>query len=110
MGCHGRCYGFQQERDEWAPPRIVVQSDADARPGYDSMTASEYVDTPEVLRRKIFHMARLVTQSQRCIVYSGAGLSTDAGIGDYASQAPGSISGVAPPSRTSLMAEITNTG
>lgn len=104
--CHGCCYGFQHERATWAPPRLVVHSNSEARPGYNSMSASEYLDTDEVLRGKVRAMAGLVRKARCCVIYSGAGLSTDAGIGDYASQAPGSISGVTPPSRPALLAEI----
>lgn len=104
--CHGCCYGFSGERDTWAAPRLVVHSDAEARPGYDSMSASEYADTNEVLRAKVRALAGFVRRSKFCVIYSGAGLSTDAGIGDYASQAEGSVSGVAVPSRPSMLAEI----
>jgi len=55
------------------------------------MDASEYRDVEEVLRAKVRALARLIAQSRRAVVYSGAGLSTDAGISDYASHAPGSV-------------------
>lgn len=89
--CHGRCFGFEAERATWAAPQLAVRSDAAARPGYDSMDASEYRDVEEVLRAKVRVLARLIAQSRRAIVYSGAGLSTGAGISDYASQAPDSV-------------------
>jgi len=73
-----------------------VKSDAIARPGYDSMDASEYRETAEVLRAKVRALARLIGQSKRAVVYTGAGLSTGAGIGDYASQAPDSVGGGVP--------------
>jgi len=104
--CHGRCFGFESERSSWKAPRVVVSSEIEARPGYQSMDASEYVDEDATFLAKVRALARLVRQSQRCIIYSGAGLSTGAGIGDYASQAPGSLSNVAPPPRSALLAEI----
>lgn len=91
--CHGCCYGHEAERDAWAAPLLLVSCAAEARPGYDSMNASEYEDAPEVLRAKVEYMAELILSSKCCIVYSGAGLSTSAGIGDYASQAPESLGG-----------------
>jgi len=75
----------------WAPPKLVASSQQDARPGYNPFSASEYIDTPEVLRAKVQLLAELWTQSQNCVLYTGAGLSTAAGIGDYASKAEGSV-------------------
>eukprot|EP00927_Polykrikos_kofoidii_P056002 TRINITY_DN50184_c0_g1_i1.p1 TRINITY_DN50184_c0_g1~~TRINITY_DN50184_c0_g1_i1.p1 ORF type:complete len:456 (+),score=91.55 TRINITY_DN50184_c0_g1_i1:119-1369(+) len=94
---HGQCFGFENERAQWQAPRMVVQSHAEARPGYDSMDASEYVEVEETFRAKVKVLARLLRSAKRCIVYTGAGLSTAAGIGDYASQAPESVSGVGKP-------------
>mmetsp|Transcript_166870 Transcript_166870/g.535634 ORF Transcript_166870/g.535634 Transcript_166870/m.535634 type:complete len:341 (-) Transcript_166870:175-1197(-) len=91
--CHGRCYGAEAARDAWPAPQLAVRSDVSARPGYDSMGASEYEDEPEVLAAKVSLLAELIGRSRRCIVYSGAGLSTSAGIQDYATQAPESLSG-----------------
>jgi len=104
--CHGCCYGFEQERMSWEAPQTVAWSQKEARPGYESMDASEYVDTPTTLSAKVQVLARLVRQARCCVVYSGAGLSTGAGIGDYASQAPGSLSGAAPPPVSGMLAEI----
>lgn len=83
---HGHCYGFESERATWAKPELVVESKAEARPGYDSMDASEYTDVPETLHAKVCALARLIRQARCCLVYTGAGLSTGAGIGDYASK------------------------
>jgi len=109
QACHGQCYGFQDERAAWSAPLMVVECKADARPGYESMDASEYIDKPTTLAAKVKVLARLVRQARCCVVYSGAGLSTGAGIGDYASQAEGSLSGPgAPAPRASLLADIAN--
>ena len=83
---HGQCYGFQAERDKWEAPRLVTHSLADARPGYDTCSASEYLDVDATLRAKVTQLARLIMASKRCVFYAGAGLSTSAGIDDYASQ------------------------
>jgi len=83
---HGQCYGRQRQRNEWVPPRVTYASDAAARPGYGSINASEYADTPEVLRAKVSFLAQLISVSRRCVIYAGAGLSTAAGIRDYATR------------------------
>eukprot|EP00442_Polarella_glacialis_P048205 CAMPEP_0115052976 /NCGR_PEP_ID=MMETSP0227-20121206/3243_1 /TAXON_ID=89957 /ORGANISM="Polarella glacialis, Strain CCMP 1383" /LENGTH=360 /DNA_ID=CAMNT_0002437211 /DNA_START=169 /DNA_END=1251 /DNA_ORIENTATION=+ len=62
------------------------------------MDASEYLDDEPVLRAKVKVLAQLVRQAKDCVIYSGAGLSTGAGIGDYASQSPATISGTGPSS------------
>jgi NAD-dependent SIR2 family protein deacetylase len=81
---HGCCYGFEQERDSWASPRQIFSSDKAARPGYDTADASEYLDEPAVLEAKVTHVAELIRRSTCTVVYAGAGLSTAAGIEDYA--------------------------
>jgi len=77
---HG-CLGSK----EWASPIRVVKFDADARPGI--VKAHEYSDTPEVLREKVLLLAKLIQKAKNCIVFTGAGISTAAGIDDYASKA-----------------------
>eukprot|EP00913_Durusdinium_trenchii_P020108 g18896.t1 len=68
------------------------RTDADARPGYDAYDASEYVDSPDVLEAKVKLLAAMWRRSGAdAVVYTGAGLSTASGIGDYASRAGGSI-------------------
>eukprot|EP00931_Biecheleriopsis_adriatica_P115307 TRINITY_DN91116_c0_g1_i1.p1 TRINITY_DN91116_c0_g1~~TRINITY_DN91116_c0_g1_i1.p1 ORF type:complete len:416 (+),score=72.64 TRINITY_DN91116_c0_g1_i1:43-1248(+) len=91
---HGVCYGFEGERDAWPPPVVAVKSEVTARSGYDSLDASEYTDTAEVLRAKATVLMKLIQKSKRCILFTGAGLSTGAGIADYASQEQDSLSGV----------------
>lgn len=72
---------------DWEPPVLVAYSDVEARPGYDSCKAHEYVDTPQVLAAKVKLLATLIRSSSNCVAYTGAGISTAAGIGDYASEA-----------------------
>ena len=71
---------------EWAIPRRVTNCDAAARPGYNTMLAHEYREDPEVLVEKVKVLAQLIRRSKKCVVYSGAGLSTSSGISDYASK------------------------
>eukprot|EP00928_Gymnodinium_smaydae_P097617 TRINITY_DN8894_c0_g1_i1.p1 TRINITY_DN8894_c0_g1~~TRINITY_DN8894_c0_g1_i1.p1 ORF type:complete len:454 (-),score=101.96 TRINITY_DN8894_c0_g1_i1:166-1527(-) len=108
--CHGRCFGFEQERSEWLPPRVITKCSKEARPGYHSMTASEYEDDEIVLKAKVRVLGALLKRAQRCVIYSGAGLSTGAGIGDYASQSEESASGTAPPPRANFLSEIQSRG
>jgi NAD-dependent SIR2 family protein deacetylase len=58
------------------------------------MKAHEYLDSPEVLQHKVKCFADLVRKSQNCVAYTGAGISTASGIGDWASKAEGSVAGV----------------
>merc|ERR1712113_912573 len=73
--------------------KVAVDTDLTARPDYDSMTASEYLDSNDVLRAKAVALSRLIKDAKCCLINSGAGLSTGAGIADYASQAEESLSG-----------------
>ena len=45
----------------------------------------EYFDEPQVLEYKVERLAELVRSSQSMIAFTGAGLSTAAGIPDYRS-------------------------
>jgi len=71
----------------WKPPRMVVRCDAEARPGYQSKKAHEYEEDPQTLREKVELLASLIRKSKKCMAYTGAGISTASGIGDYASKA-----------------------
>jgi NAD-dependent SIR2 family protein deacetylase len=71
--------------DSWDVPLCVTECNQSARPGYAQTKAHEYSDVPEVLRAKIAQLANMIRSSRHCMVYSGAGISTAAGIADYAS-------------------------
>jgi NAD-dependent SIR2 family protein deacetylase len=75
----------------WDLPICVAETSKDARPGYDTQDGSEYVDQPETLKRKVSLLAAMLRKSRMAVIYTGAGISTAAGIGDYASNAPGSL-------------------
>ena len=57
---HGQCYGFAAERNKWAAPTTTYTTEAAARPGYDSMSASEYLDDEPTLEAKVHHLAQMV--------------------------------------------------
>lgn len=72
--------------DAWEPPVCVVECDQEARPGYETNAAHEYEDDPHTLLLKVRELARLLRESNSTLCYSGAGLSTSAGIDDYATK------------------------
>jgi NAD-dependent SIR2 family protein deacetylase len=77
---------------EWEHPVMAARSSQAARPGYYSCTATEYLDTPQVLKEKVALLGAMWKRSgPDTVIYSGAGLSTAAGIGDYASKAVNSL-------------------
>ena len=45
----------------------------------------EYFDSPEVLDEKITMLAEMVIMSQHMVAFTGAGISTAAGVPDYRS-------------------------
>ena len=69
----------------------MVASDRLARPGYSSKSASEFLDTPEVLQEKVKVLANMIRKSKNLITYTGAGISTASGVPDYASNKQKSI-------------------
>ena len=77
--------------ESWQSPHIVADSSLQARPGYNSCKATEYRDENETLNQKIHLLATIIKKSQKFLLYSGAGISTAAGIGDYASRADNSV-------------------
>jgi len=75
----------------WALPTLARACREDARPGYKTMKAHEYLDDPGVLQEKVRALAGLVRRSQCCVAYTGAGISTASGINDYATKAGDSV-------------------
>jgi len=76
---------------KWEAPRQVTHCNRDARPGYNTRKAHEYIDEPEVLEAKVALLAQLITKSKSFLTYTGAGISTSSGINDYASKGKRSI-------------------
>ena len=73
------------------PPVMVRYCDAENRPGYTTRKSHEYSEQPQTLRAKVKLLADLLRSSRNCVVYTGAGISTASGIGDYASKAKDSL-------------------
>lgn len=80
---HGRFY-----EDDHSPSEPDVSWKCDWKPRTDSecdddkswLTASEFTDQEQVLHEKVKHLANLLKLSNKTIIYSGAGISTAAGI------------------------------
>ena len=73
-----------RDKDGLEEPRCTNRSQKKARKG-GSTTKSEYYDAPSTLRLKVNVLCALIQQSKHFVVYTGAGISTAAGIQDYAS-------------------------
>ena len=80
---HGRLYSECPP-----PPPVTVWLSRDKpRAGQETpawLTASEYEDRPETLSEKVELLVELLTVSRRTVLYTGAGISTAAGIGQAA--------------------------
>jgi len=85
-----RWHGKLGSQETWEPPERVTQFDVAARDYCeDRIMAHEYADRPEVLEQKVKRLADLVRRSGNLVAFTGAGISTAAGIDDYASKAKG---------------------
>ena len=85
-------HGFRGN-EQWELPLKIKHCEEEARPGYATKLAHEYADTPFVLQEKVFLLAHLLQQSEHCLLYTGAGISTASGIGDYATRSGSNCSG-----------------
>lgn len=99
-------HGFLGVGKGWKAPVLVVECAEDARPGYNTMKAHEYVDDPVTLHAKVAQLALLLTQAKNCVAYTGAGISTASGIADYASKASASVAVGAPAARPKLKSSL----
>jgi len=77
--------------ESWELPKVVRVCKDEARPGYKTMKAHEYLDDPIVLSEKVKVLADLIRRSRNCVAYTGAGISTASGINDYATKADNSV-------------------
>ena len=82
-------HGFRGD-DTWGAPLVTNHCAKEARPGYNTRDASEFNEEPAVLRAKVKVLASLIRDSKNMVAYTGAGISTGAGIGDYATKAANS--------------------
>jgi transcription initiation factor IIF auxiliary subunit/NAD-dependent SIR2 family protein deacetylase len=78
-------------QDHWKAPLMVTECDVEARPGYASMKAHEYQDDPDTLRDKVKLLASLLQRAKCTVLYTGAGISTSSGIGDYATKSKATV-------------------
>lgn len=78
-------HGFLGD-SSWKGAAMRVRCDADARPGYNSMKAHEYLEEPDVLLAKVKLFASLLKKSKNTLAYTGAGISRASGIDDYATR------------------------
>jgi len=70
----------------WPAPALAAECATLARPGYNSAAAHEYLDADWVLEKKVELLANMITSAEKFVIYAGAGLSTGAGISDYATR------------------------
>ena len=72
----------------WELPARATTFDVAARDYCDArIMAHEYLDSPAVLKEKVKLLACMVQRSRNLLALTGAGISTAAGIDDYASKA-----------------------
>lgn len=76
----------------WPAPGLARTCAEEARSDYHgTKQAHEYLDLPDVLTAKVQILAGLLRTSRECVAYTGAGISTASGIGDYATKAQNSL-------------------
>jgi len=71
---------------EWAAPFNVKNFDWNARMTFTNIKAHEWGEHPEVLKAKVKLLADMVRKAKNCMAFTGAGISTAAGIDDYATK------------------------
>jgi len=74
---------------DWRAPACVTDVDVNARLSFTSIKAHEFYDDPEVLKQKVALLAGLVRKARKFMAFTGAGISTAAGIDDYATKSRG---------------------
>lgn len=84
--------------EDWALPSCVAESAEEARPGFSTCCADEFEDDPVVLIAKVRLFVGMLRQSSHTVAYTGAGISTAAGIKDYATKSQATrLEAVCPP-------------
>ena len=74
-------------RSDWANPVVSSHYDTKARHTFTDISANEYTDQAETLREKVALLASLLRRADNTIAYTGAGISTAAGIDCFATHA-----------------------
>jgi len=80
-------HGYLGVGKGWDPPRVHSEFNTLARTTFTDISASEFVDTEETLAAKVRCLAALIreaAQGSGTIAYTGAGISTAAGIDCFA--------------------------
>merc|ERR1719502_999677 len=96
MGIYAHGFDGFAAAPNLTPPTMVVECAEKARPNMaGSCRAHEFHDTPEAMQAKVKMLAQMLRRATHSVVYTGAGISTAAGICDYASKA-GARSSVLP--------------
>jgi NAD-dependent SIR2 family protein deacetylase len=81
---HGRAFWAE---DEAGQPEATWRSDERPRDDHDAvdwLTATEFADMPAVAQRKVELLAQLLRLSRKTVIYSGAGVSVAAHVGQAA--------------------------
>ena len=87
-------------------PTVATSCREKSRPGYQDLDASEYVDDRVTLTRKVRVLADLLRACRArriagcgggLVIYSGAGMSTAAGVADFATCKDGVVAQAAAP-------------
>lgn len=85
---HGRVFTDEEEGCILLPPTMTWESPLKPRDDHSNgsgwLTACEYQDEDFVMKLKIKKLAELLQRSKKTVVYSGAGISVSAGIGQAA--------------------------
>jgi len=82
---HGR--GFPGSTGVDTRPRVTWESAERPREDHDApdwLTATEFVEQPNILRQKIEYLAQLLKLSRKTVIYSGAGISVAAQVAQAA--------------------------
>lgn len=82
-------HGLKGVGRDWMAPAMVTKFDVHARTTFTDIKAHEYRDDDDVLLEKVKMLATMIKSSRAVIAYTGAGISTAAGIDDYATKAKG---------------------
>ena len=81
---HEQCWKSLLKNCNARSKRIALGiSDQEKELILEAAETAEYHDSAEDVKREAARIASLIRSSEHCVVFSGAGISTSAGIGDY---------------------------